>query len=147
MRLNHSTTPVLRISASSASCLLLLLCLPVLGCKKAGEGGDASIKGYVHVKRFNSTFTQYVNEYPGKTVDVYIQYGDRKIGYDDRQEADYNGNFEFRYLYEGDYTIYAYSKDSTLTDPSGTVAVVKHVNISERKQQAIIDTLLVYQVK
>ena len=41
--------------------------------------------------------------------DVFIVYGD-ELGYSDKTETDYNGDFKFSFLREGDYTVYAYSK-------------------------------------
>lgn len=128
--------------------LLLLLAgaftVLIFACKKPGYGGDATIKGYVHVQKWNATFTQYIGEYPGKDVYVYIVYGNH-TGYDKRIKTDYNGRFEFPYLYEGDYTIYTYSRDSTFADPSGTTAVIKNVHIDKFKEVVDTDTLMIFQ--
>ena len=124
--------------------LLLTICFFAISCKKEGVGGDASITGYVHVKKYNSTFTQYISEYPGRDIYVYIVYGEHS-GFDKRVKTDYNGNFEFPYLYKGKYTLYAYSRDSTLQDPSGTIPVIREIQITERKQQEHIDTLMIFQ--
>lgn len=122
----------------------ILLFVWFAGCKKPGIGGDASITGYVHVEKWNATFTQFIGEYAGKDQYVYIVYGDHP-GYDKRIKTDYNGEFEFPYLYEGHYKIYIYSKDSTFADPSGITSVVKDVNITSRKEVFNIDTLLIFQ--
>jgi len=124
--------------------LLLLLSALFSSCKKEGIGGDASIRGYVHVKKYNSTFTQFIGEYPGKDIYVYLVFGDN-TGYDKRTKTDYNGHFEFRYLYKGDYKVYVYSRDSTLQDVSGIVPVIREVEITERKQEYHLDTLLIFQ--
>lgn len=116
----------------------------LMACKKPGYGGDATIKGHVHVQKWNATFTQYIGEYPGKDVYVYIVYGDH-AGYDKRIKTDYNGDFEFPYLYEGDYTIYTYSRDSSFADPSGTTAVIKDVHIDKYREVVDIDTLMIFQ--
>ena len=124
--------------------LLLVALIAIACCKKAGYGGDASIRGYVHVLHFNSTFTQYISQYPGKDLYVYVVYGNHP-GYDKRIKTDYNGNFEFPYLYKGDYKVYVYSRDSTFTDPSGMVAVVRNISITSRKEVYNTDTLKVFQ--
>jgi hypothetical protein len=131
---------------------LFTLCALLLAasCKKEGIGGDATIRGYVHARQYNTTFTAFISQYPARDVYVYIVFGNN-TGYDKRLKTDYNGNFEFRYLYKGDYKVYAYSKDSTLQDPSCLlggpceIPVIKDVHISERKQVFNIDTLLIYK--
>lgn len=123
---------------------LLFIILSFSSCKKEGIGGDAAIHGYVHARQYNSTFTQFIAEYPGKDVYVYLVFG-TNTGYDKRTKTDYNGNFEFRYLYKGNYEVYVYSKDSTLQDPSGMVPVIRQVNITGRKEVVDLDTLLIFK--
>ena len=118
-----------------------------VSCKKEGAGGDAAIRGYVHTQKFNTTFTQYLGEYPARNKSVYVVYGDNAYGYDDHVYTDYNGKFEIPYLYPGDYKVYVYSKDSTRTDPSGTVPEVRNIHIAGRKDVVEIDTILVFDVK
>lgn len=128
-----------RILSLCATCIVALV-----SCKKEpGIGGDATIKGRIWVKDYNTTFTNLIGEYPGKDVYVYIVYGDNE-GYDKRIKTDYNGVFAFKNLYKGDYTLYAYSADSTLTDLSGEVAVIKSVTINERKEEVQIGDIVVF---
>jgi hypothetical protein len=125
--------------------LLLSVCLLLFSsCKKSGIGGDATIKGYVQVKKWNSTFTYFIADYPGKDIYVYIVYGHHP-GYDKRIKTDYKGEFEFPYLYKGDYTVYLYSRDSTFKDPSGITTVIDTVNITQRKETVNLDTLFIFQ--
>lgn len=125
----------------------LLLSLGLLifsSCKKPGVGGDATVKGYVHVQKWNSTFTYFIADYPGKDIYVYIVYGNHP-GYDKRIKTDYKGEFEFPYLYKGDYTIYLYSRDSTFKDPSGISTIIDTVKITARKETVNLDTLFIFQ--
>lgn len=102
------------------------------GCKKdAGEGGNSSIHGYVHVTDYNSTFTLIQGEYDGADEEVYIIYGD-DIAVGDRIRASHDGTFEFPYLREGKYTIYVYQDDPGL---SGKSVVSKEVEITKKKQK------------
>lgn len=112
--------------------------------KNSGIGGDASISGSVHVEHWNSTFTEFIGEYPGADVYVYLVFGS-DVSYGKRIKTNPDGEFEFKYLYEGDYTIYVYSLDSTLTDPSGFLPVEETVNITDRKQVLDIGTLNIFQ--
>jgi hypothetical protein len=128
-----------RVLGLYATCLLALA-----ACKKEpGIGGDASIKGRIWVKDYNTTFTNLIGEYPGKDVYVYIVYGENE-GYDKRIKTDYNGVFVFKNLYKGNYTIYAYSADSTLTDLSGEVPVIRKITINERKEEVETGDIIVF---
>jgi Polysaccharide lyase family 4, domain II len=115
-------------------CLLAFVSVLVLttSCKKEeGEGGSASITGYVHVTDYNASFVIVQGEYPGMDKDVYIKYGD-DVGEGDRTRTGPDGRFEFKYLREGTYTLYVYSDDTTL---SGTSVVSKIVEITDKKQK------------
>jgi hypothetical protein len=41
--------------------------------------------------------------------------------------------------------VYAYSLDSTLTVPSGTIPIIQKVTITERKQQVDVGTLNIFE--
>lgn len=126
----------------------LLAIILVSSCKKEpGIGGDASIHGKVYVKHYNTTFTTLISEYYGPDIYVYIIFGS-DISYSKRIKTTYDGAFEFKFLYEGDYKIYTYSIDS-LAAVTGVVkpdsAVIQNVSLSERKQDEDIGTLTIFQ--
>ncbi len=111
--------------------LPILLVLFTLSCQKeAGEGGDSSIHGYVHVTDYNASFNYIQGEYDGVDLDVYIIYGD-DISYGNKTKSGPDGKFEFKYLRKGSYKIYTYSQDSTL---SGIAVVSKDIEITEKKE-------------
>jgi hypothetical protein len=111
--------------------VILAIVMIAVGCKKdEGDGGNSSIKGYVHVTDYNSSFLIVQGDYPAADQDVYIIYGD-DISYGDRIKTGPDGIFEFKYLREGDYTVYVYSEDTTL---SGNSVVSKMVNINGKKK-------------
>ncbi|MBX7140190.1 MAG: hypothetical protein K1X63_03840 [Chitinophagales bacterium] len=127
--------------------IFLMACSAVLiaACSKnPGIGGDASIKGSVHVEHWNTTFTQFISEYPGADIYVYLVFGD-DVSYGKRIKTNPDGDYEFKYLYKGDYTVYVYSLDSTFTVPGGSVAIEKKVNITDRKETAVVDTFNIFQ--
>ena len=110
--------------------VIFLLGIIFTSCEKeAGEGGNSSIKGYIHVKDYNISFLILQAEYPGANEDVYIIYGD-DISYGDRIQASPDGTFEFKYLRKGKYKVYVYSDDTTA---SGQSVVVKEVEIARKK--------------
>jgi len=111
--------------------------------KTEGEGGLATIRGRVLVKEYNSTFTVLQEEYYGPDEDVYIIYGDgKKVA--DREHTTYDGWFEFRYLRPGNYTVYAYSKDSTM-QTNAKIPVIREVQITGRKEVVFLDELVIFK--
>jgi hypothetical protein len=123
---------------------ILALSVLLFSCSKdPGEGGNSSIYGSVWVKNYNSTFTVLNGEYEGADEDVYIIYGDGN-GYSDKVSANYKGVYEFKYLRPGKYTIYIYSKDSTLQSPSGKIPIIKEVEITEKKQEIEVPEITIF---
>lgn len=112
----------------------LIAILFLFACRQEpGEGGYANIQGKVWVINYNATFTSINNEYAGADEDIYIIYGN-DINYSDRQRTGPDGAFQFKYLRKGKYTLYIYSKDSTLQSPTGKISVLKKVEITEKKE-------------
>jgi hypothetical protein len=128
---------------SSVVALLAAVTFAAAACKKGpGEGGEASIRGYVHVEQYNAFFTVLTGEYAGADEEVFIIYGD-DVSYGDRLFASYDGRFEFKYLRKGKYKIYVYSEDTTLSDTVGVIPVVREVEITEKKQVVDAGTFVV----
>jgi hypothetical protein len=119
-----------------------LLAAFVFSCEKEpGEGGNSSITGYVHVTDYNATFIFIQGEYDGANEDVYIIYGD-DVSYSDKISAGPDGRFEFKYLRKGDYTVYVYSKDSTL---AGKHAVSKNIEITGNRKKVDAGTFEIWE--
>ena len=124
--------------------ILLLSVLFLWGCKKEpGVGGNASISGKVIVRKYNATFTSFLGEYPAQDHYVYIVYGEHS-GYDSRIKTDYEGNYQFRFLYPGKYTVYTYSLDSTGQSLSGQI-VVKQVAELNRKEAKVLSNMQIHE--
>ncbi len=131
---------------------IFLVCIALVACKKqAGDGGNSSIKGKVRV------ITRTVIDNPLSNTDtlnaadrdVYIIYGDN-VSPDDRVRTNFDGEFEFKYLRPGDYTIYVYSDDTTgtvspFTDEFHLLVIKTEINITDKKQEIEIPTLTVYE--
>jgi len=82
--------------------------------------------------------------YPAPDEDVFIIYdGDRS--YSQRIRTNYDGVYEFKYLRPGDYTIYAYSKDSTLTLPQEIYPVIREVTIDKNKQSVEVPDIKIFR--
>src|SRR5258705_10122537 len=95
------------------SLIIVLLATIGYSCKKEpGQGGTSTIKGKVYVKDYDANFQTVHDQYYGPDVDVYIIYGDGTT-YDDDYKTSYDGSYEFDFLQEGTYKVFAYSKDSS----------------------------------
>lgn len=114
--------------------------------KQAGKGGTSTITGRVLVLEYNSDFTILRDTIPMQNEDVFIIYGDDEI-YGDRFRTDYEGRYEFKYLQEGSYRVFTYSKDPELnydlTDE--LVPVFKDVEITGKNQTIEVEDIYVLQ--
>lgn len=122
---------------------LFLVVFVITSCEKGpGEGGTSTIRGKVIVKEYNSDFTIMRDEYPGAKEDVYIIYGNDEV-YGDKFETNYNGNYEFNYLLEGNYIVFAYSKDSTNLITDEKIAVMHEVEITSKNQIVEVPDIII----
>jgi len=129
----------MRVKNQSFLIFLLGLSALLYSCKKEpGVGGHSSITGHVTIRHYNANFNQFIGTYNGADQYVYIVYGNHS-GYDLRLKTDYNGDFEFNYLYPGEYTIYTYSLDSTFQSLSGNIAVKQTVNLNKKEELVLPD--------
>lgn len=108
--------------------LLVIVGVLLFSCKKEpGPGGTSSIYGKVLVKDYNSTFTVLNEVYYGPGNWVYLIYGDDR-NYSERVQTGIDGAYEFKYLRQGSYRVYALSKDSTLTT-NAMIPVLKPIDV------------------
>jgi predicted small secreted protein len=129
--------------------VLIALCSAMLvACKKEeGVGGDASISGQVwtYEIEIDGTFINTVREFPAEDTYVYIVYGDN-TGYDKRIKTDYNGYFNFNYLYPGNYTLYVYSFDP-YDEIDERSPVIRQVEIKERKENVEVERIEILKLQ
>jgi hypothetical protein len=113
-----------------------------LSCEKEeGEGGTSTLTGRVYVFDYNAEFTAITAEYYAPGIDVFIIYGNDSI-YADKFETGIGGWYRFEFLREGNYTVYAFSKDPNRTTPSGQLVVKKEANISGNHKTVILDDII-----
>ena len=103
-----------------------------------GPGGQASITGKIYAYNYNGTCTILSGEFYAPDEDVYLIYGDDP-SYGDKVKSAPDGTFVFRYLRKGKYKVYCYSKDCSL--PAGKKAVTVDVEITDKKQDVVVDDL------
>lgn len=112
--------------------------------KEAGDGGSSTLYGKIIAHDYNAEFTKLKGIYPAADEDVFIIYGNDR-SFSQRIRTNYNGVYEFKYLRPGKYTLFAYSKDSTLTLPSEMYAVLKQVTISKNKETVEVDEIKIFK--
>lgn len=121
---------------------LMVLSLSVLqSCTKIeGEGGTSKIKGVVIEQKYNSV-GNVIAEYPAMDQDVYIIYGAENTFHNDDVKTSFDGSYEFNYLQNGSYQIYAYEDCNTCA--SGQKVVQVDVEISDKKSTVEVDTIYI----
>ena len=110
--------------------------------KEEGLGGNAIIEGKVYVLDYNAELTTKLGEYYGGNIDVFIIYGDDEI-YSDDFKTNYDGSYQFKYLRTGDYTVYAYSKDTTGVTVNKDNPVFKTVTITDKDQVVDLEDIII----
>lgn len=125
--------------------LILLVCfISFFSCSKyEGQGGAATLKGVVIEQRYNS-LGNVIASYPAPDQDVYIIYGSENTFYDDDIKTSFDGSYEFRYLRKGTYKIFVYEDCNSC--PSGQKEVLKEVEITEKNQELILDTIYIKKI-
>ena len=124
---------------------LVILGLVAFSCKKdEGIGGTSSIKGKVIVRQYNSNFTNLIEQYYATDEDVFIIYGDDPV-YGDKVTTSYDGTYEFNYLREGNYRIYAFSKDSANYPTKHLIPVIVSTRISGKKETITAKDIVILQ--
>ncbi len=112
---------------------VIILITVISSCKKdEGFGGNSTITGKLKVQSYNNDFTILKEERYLANTYVYLIFGKNSASYGTRVKTNYDGSFEFQYLNKGDYTVYAYSDDTTMKN-SAPIAVTKEAIISKRE--------------
>ena len=121
----------------------VLVCLSFLSCKKQpGEGGFASIEGKVYVKDYDNSYTILMTEHYLPSETVYIIYGDgTEVA--NTVKTSYDGSFKFNYLRKGSYKIFVLGEDSTKPFLSVPKEELVQVNITKRKEKAVLNDLVI----
>jgi len=125
------------------SVLITLLIFSFISCQKEeGAGGTSTIAGKVWVQNYTTDFKLLISEYWAEEEDVYLIYGNDSI-YSDKTSTDYEGNYWFQYLQEGNYTVFVYSKDRSSSSPSGRIPVKMEVNINKSKSDILVPQITI----
>ena len=122
--------------------LIVLIGVLVSSCtKKEGEGGSATIKGFVYEYKLN-ILGDTISRYAAADQDVYIIYGNEDTFYDDNIKTSYDGSFVFPYLQKGKYTVFVYEDcQVSATCPSGKKEILVPLEITKKNQTIDLDTI------
>ena len=125
--------------------ILFLVTIVLASCEKGpGEGGTNTIRGRVMVMDYNKDYTILRGIHPGMKEDVYIIYGGDYV-YGDKFETGDSGQYEFKYLRAGTYTVYAYSDDTLDVFDLSTakIAVKQTVEVSGKDQTVEVPDIFI----
>lgn len=106
------------------------------------NSGTSSISGRVYVRDYTPDFSVLLGQYYIYDEDVFLVHGDHQY-YSDDLKTDVDGWYSFTRVPPGEYTVYAVSKDSTGTIPSGYYPVEKQVVITGNYQHMILDDIVI----
>ncbi|MCF8358009.1 MAG: hypothetical protein K9H26_04570 [Prolixibacteraceae bacterium] len=108
-----------------------------------GIGGNCHIKGNIWVNYYNDDFSllQY-DSIPAKDEDVFLLFGEETVIGEDVTTS-YTGNFEFNYLWPGNYTLYYYSEDTTCQAPDD-VEIIREITL-EKNETLVLNDLVTYK--
>jgi hypothetical protein len=109
-----------------------LIALHISCSNPEGTGGDLTLTGQVIARKYNLTFTNLIAEYPALEERVYLIYGNNEI-YSEDFRTDFQGRYKFENLQPGNYTLFAYARDSSGNEPSGLMPVFVQVTIESDK--------------
>lgn len=109
-----------------------LIALHISCSNPEGPGGDLTLTGQVIARKYNLTFTNLIAEYPALEERVYLIYGNNEI-YSEDFRTDFQGRYKFENLQPGNYTLFAYARDSSGNEPSGLMPVFVQVTIESDK--------------
>jgi len=120
--------------------IVVLLTLFGFSCNKIeGEGGTSSIIGTLTVNEFNNNGV-FKGSYFGADEDVFIIYGKESTTFNDKVTTSYDGKYRIDNLVPGDYKLFSYSKDTTL---SGMKEVIVEVVISKKGELVTAPSLVI----
>ena len=120
--------------------LLVIIGLVITSCaKEEGQGGSASIKGFVYEYKINAFSLDTTARYAAADQDVYIIYGNEDTFYDDNIKTSYDGSFIFPYLQKGKYTVFVYEDCATCL--SGKKEILRTIEITKKNQVIDLDTI------
>ncbi len=136
----------LRVFQNTMNCKLVYILIfgvsILLGscAKEAGEGGNSTIKGRVFGYDIN-TAGIVTDSAVVQDARVYISYGEN-TSIDNDTRSSYTGEYVFRGLHKGRYTIFVYSQCDTC--PFNQEVKKQVVEITEKNQELLAPDIVIF---
>ena len=108
--------------------------------KEAGEGGSSTIKGRIYGYDINTSGV-VTDSAVVQDVRVYISYGDNST-VDDDTRTSYTGEYVFRGLHKGKYTVFVYSQCNDC--PFNQEVKKQVVEITEANQEVLVPDIVIF---
>jgi hypothetical protein len=108
--------------------------------KEAGEGGSSTIKGRIYGYDINTSGV-VTDSAVVQDVRVYISYGDNST-VDDDTRTSYTGEYVFRGLHKGKYTVFVYSQCNDC--PFNQEVKKQVVEITEKNEDVIVPDFVIF---
>jgi hypothetical protein len=108
--------------------------------KEAGEGGSSTIKGRIYGYDINTSGV-VTDSAVVQDVRVYISYGDNST-VDDDTRSSYTGEYVFRGLHKGKYTVFVYSQCNDC--PFNQEVKKQVVEITEKNEEVIVSDFVIF---
>ena len=111
-----------------------------------GVGGNSHIRGKLMVNYYNDDFSQLLSSepLPAQDEDLFLIFGeDSVVG--EKTSTSYTGDFEFEYLWPGNYKLFYYSED-TLPSLSNKIdtKIVREITLAKNETK-ILNDLVIYK--
>jgi hypothetical protein len=121
--------------------ILAFISLFVSSCaKEAGEGGSSTLKGRVYGYDINTSGI-VTDSAAVQDARVFISYGDNTT-VDDDTWSSFTGEYAFRGLQKGTYTIFVYSQCNDC--PFNQEVKKQVVEITEKNQEVMVPDLVIF---
>jgi hypothetical protein len=108
--------------------------------KEAGEGGSSTIKGRIYGYDINTSGV-VTDSAVVQDARVFISYGENTT-VDDDTRSSHTGEYIFRGLHKGKYTVFVYSQCNDC--PFNQEVKKQIVEITEKKQEVVVSDIVIF---
>jgi hypothetical protein len=127
--------------------LVFLSILLTTSCSQdEGVGGNSNIRGKLLINYYNDDFSQLLSSepMPAQDKDLFLIFGDDSV-VGEKTSTSYTGDFEFEYLWPGNYKLCYYTEDTlpSLSDKIDT-KIIKEIKLA-KNETVVLNDLIMYK--